>query len=73
MLFRSVGYMLGGAFVVEQVFNLPGIGQLAISAARQGDYPVVQAVALYTTVVFLLVNLAVDVIHLMLDVRAGEE
>jgi len=68
----QVGYMLGGAFVVEQVFNLPGVGQLAISAARQGDYPVVQAVALYTTVVFLLVNLAVDVFHLILDVRAGE-
>lgn len=68
----QVGYMLGGAFVVEQVFNLPGVGQLAITAARQGDYPVVQAVALYTTVVFLLVNLAVDVIHLVLDVRAVE-
>ena len=67
----QVGYMLGGAFLVEQVFNLPGLGQIALTAVRQSDYPIVQAVALYTTLAFLLVSLAVDLLLLFLDVRAG--
>ncbi len=65
----QVGYMLGGAFLVEQVFNLPGLGQIALTAVRQSDYPVVQAAALYTTLTFLVVNLAVDLLHMYLDVR----
>ena len=65
----QVGYMLGGAFLVEQVFNLPGLGQIALTAVNQGDYPVVQAVAVYTTLLFLLVNLTVDLLQMFLDVR----
>lgn len=68
----QIGYMLGGAFVLEQVFSLPGIGLAAINAARQGDYPLVQAAALIAAVGFLLVNLIVDLVHLSLDVRADE-
>jgi peptide/nickel transport system permease protein len=67
----QVGYMLGGAFLVEQVFNLPGLGQIALTAVRESDYPIVQAVALYTTLAFLVVSLAVDVLLILLDVRAG--
>ena len=67
----QVGYMLGGAFLVEQVFNLPGLGQIALTAVRESDYPVVQAVALYTTLAFLVVSLAVDLLLLFLDVRVG--
>jgi peptide/nickel transport system permease protein len=67
----QVGYMLGGAFLVEQVFNLPGLGQIVLTAVRESDYPIVQAVALYTTLAFVLVSLAVDVLLLFLDVRAG--
>jgi peptide/nickel transport system permease protein len=65
----QIGYMLGGAFLVEQVFNLPGLGQIALTAVRQSDYPIVQAVALYTTVAFLLSNLIVDLLLMALDVR----
>ena len=66
----QAGYMLGGAFLVEFVFNLPGLGQTALTAARQGDYPIVQAAAIYATVAFLIISLIVDVIHMLLDVRA---
>ena len=59
-----------GAFLVEQVFNLPGLGQIALTAVRESDYPIVQAVALYTTLAFLIVSLAVDLLLLFLDVRA---
>ena len=52
------------------MFNLPGLGQIALTAARQGDYPIVQAAAIYATVAFLLISLIVDVIHTLLDVRA---
>jgi peptide/nickel transport system permease protein len=68
----QAGYMIGGAFLVEQVFGLQGIGVAALSAAKQGDYPVVQAAALYTTVAFLLISLVVDLLQAMLDVREGE-
>jgi peptide/nickel transport system permease protein len=69
----QAGYMLGGAFLVEQVFNLPGIGAAALAAAKQGDYPIVQAAALYTTLAFLLISLIVDLIQTMLDVRGETE
>jgi peptide/nickel transport system permease protein len=69
----QAGYMLGGAFLVEQVFGLPGLGVAALNAAKQGDYPVVQAAALYTTVAFLFVSLAVDVLQAALDVKEGED
>ena len=65
----QAGYMLGGAFLIEQVFGLPGIGVAALTAAKQGDYPVVQAAALYTTVAFLLISLAIDLLQAALDVR----
>lgn len=66
----QAGYMIGGAFLVEQVFNLPGIGTAALAAAKQGDYPVVQAAALYATLAFLLISLAVDLLQSVLDVRS---
>ena len=68
-----VATVLGGAFLVEQVFGLPGLGVAALNAAKQGDYPVVQAAALYTTVAFLFVSLAVDVLQAALDVKEGED
>jgi len=69
----QAGYMLGGAFLVEQVFGLPGIGVAALNAAKQGDYPIVQAAAMYTTVAFLLISLVVDVLQATLDVKDTED
>jgi peptide/nickel transport system permease protein len=65
----QVGYLLGGAVLVEEVFNLPGLGHLAVQAASEADFPVVQAVALLAVLIFLVVNLLVDILHTFLDVR----
>ena len=63
------GYLLGGSIVVEQVFAIPGVGRLGLQAIVQRDYPVLQAVVLMVTGLFVLVNLIVDVIYVMLDPR----
>jgi peptide/nickel transport system permease protein len=55
--------LLGGAIITEQVFALPGIGQLAIGAVQTRDLPVIQGVVLYMTLVVLLVNLILDVAY----------
>jgi peptide/nickel transport system permease protein len=63
------GYLLGGSIVVEQVFAIPGVGRLGLQAIIQRDYPVLQAVVLMVTGLFVLVNLIVDVIYVLLDPR----
>lgn len=63
------GYLLGGSIVVEQVFAIPGVGRLGLQAIVQRDYPVLQAVVLMVTGLFVLVNLIVDVIYVLLDPR----
>lgn len=65
--------LVGGAVVVEVVFAWPGIGQLAVNAIAIRDYPVVQGVVLVSAVVFVIVNLAVDLLYLVLDPRTKYE
>jgi peptide/nickel transport system permease protein len=65
-----VGYILAGALPVEVVYALPGIGQLLVNAALEGDYSVTRIVALLTIAVFLLVNLGTDVAALALTPRS---
>lgn len=62
-------YLLGGAVVIEQVFSLPGMGQLALTAFRSRDYPVIQGVVLVIASGFVLINLAVDILYSALDPR----
>jgi peptide/nickel transport system permease protein len=61
------GYLLGGTFIIENIFSLPGIGTYMIQAISTKDLPVVQGVALLTAVTFVLVNLVVDVIYAYLN------
>jgi peptide/nickel transport system permease protein len=63
------GVLLSGAVVTERVFAWPGIGQLTVDAILERDYPVVQAAVLVTAFLFLLINLAVDLIYSWLDPR----
>jgi len=63
------GYLLGGSIVVEQVFAIPGVGRLGLQAIVQRDYPVLQAVVLVVTALFVLVNLLVDLCYVLLDPR----
>jgi peptide/nickel transport system permease protein len=63
------GYLLGGSIVVEQVFAIPGVGRMGLQAIVQRDYPVLQAVVLVVTALFVLVNLVVDLMYVFLDPR----
>ena len=65
----SFAVLLGGAVVIEQVFNIPGVGRLIIQAVLRRDYPVVQGVILVVGGVYVLLNLAVDLAYLLLDPR----
>jgi peptide/nickel transport system permease protein/oligopeptide transport system permease protein len=63
------GTLLGGAVLTETVFGWPGMGQLLVDALFARDYPVVQGVVLTFSVLFILVNLGVDVLYGMIDPR----
>lgn len=65
----QVGYLLGGTVVIEEVFALPGMGRLALNAISQRDYPVVQGVVLLIAGVFVVTNLAVDILYAFVDPR----
>ena len=65
----QLGFLLGGVVVVEVVFSWPGLGQLAIIAVERRDYPVLQGVVLVIAVLFLLINLFVDLLYAFLDPR----
>jgi len=55
--------MLGGSVIIEKIFALPGIGQLAVDSTSQGDTPVVMGIVVYSVIVVIVVNLAVDLIN----------
>jgi peptide/nickel transport system permease protein len=71
----QVGFVLGGAFVVELIFDWPGVGLLALEAIRTRDFPVVQGVVILVAAVFTFANLAVDIAYAYLNprVRMGGE
>ncbi|MFI6792174.1 ABC transporter permease [Nonomuraea sp. NPDC050383] len=64
-----IGYLIGGTVVIEQIYGLPGMGQLMINAVRDGDPAVVQGVVLTIAVGFMVVNLAVDILYLLVNPR----
>ncbi|MFF5470123.1 ABC transporter permease [Streptomyces achromogenes] len=68
-----VGYLLGGAVVIETIFSLPGMGKLMIDAVQNGDPAVVQGVVLTTATGFVVVNLVIDILYLLVNprLRAG--
>jgi len=63
------GYLLGGAVIVEQVFDLPGLGSLTVTATLERNYPVVQATALLIGLLFVVVNIATDLVYGALNPR----
>lgn len=65
----QVGYLLSGNFVVEAVFSWPGVGLYAVNSIRNLDYSAIMGVTLVVSVVYVLVNLVVDVLYAMLDPR----
>lgn len=65
----GVALLLGGVVVTESVFNIPGLGRLTVDAILRRDYPVIQGVILVFSFIYVLVNLAVDLIYTVLDPR----
>jgi len=63
------GALLGGAFIIENIFGWPGVGRLAVQAIFNRDFPVVQGTVLLVAVAYLLSNLVVDVLYAWLDPR----
>ncbi|HZP38109.1 MAG TPA: ABC transporter permease [Methylomirabilota bacterium] len=65
----QIGILLGGTVVVEEVFTLPGIGRLVLWSIYQRDYPLTQSTILFIAVLFMTINLAVDLLYGYLDPR----
>ena len=69
----SMGSLLGGSAIIESIFNWPGVGNLSVSAIVARDYPVIQGYALLMAIVYLSVNLLVDIAYSIADPRVVEE
>lgn len=65
----QAGYLLGGAVVVEEIFSLPGLGRLLLTAISMRDYPVVMGTVLVIAFMFALVNMIVDLLYAVVDPR----
>jgi peptide/nickel transport system permease protein len=65
----QAGRLLGGTVVIEQVFGWPGIGSLVVRAISQRDYPLIQGSVVFLALLFVLINLIVDILYLYLDPR----
>ncbi len=63
------GNLLAGAVIIETVFGRPGVGRLLVSAILNKDFPLVQGVVLFIAVVYVFINLVVDVVYAMVDPR----
>lgn len=61
--------LLGGSVIMEQIFSLPGLGRLTLDAILTRDYPLIQGTVLFFSVVFVLMNLAVDLLYAYFDPR----
>jgi peptide/nickel transport system permease protein len=61
--------LISGVVVTESVFNLPGVGRLTVDAVLARDFPVIQAMILLTSGIYVLVNLLIDLAYSLLDPR----
>lgn len=61
--------VVAGTIIVEQVFSLPGVGQLLITAISNRDFPLVQGIVMYITVAVVMINFIVDILYSVLDPR----
>src|SRR5215813_12829401 len=65
----QMGILLGGTVVVEEVFTLPGVGRLVLWSIYQRDYPLTQSTILFIAVMFMTINLGIDLLYSYLDPR----
>jgi peptide/nickel transport system permease protein len=69
----NLGALLGGTVLVEYVFNWPGLSGFLVSAVEQRDYPEVQGVVLVISIIFILLNLVIDILYGVIDPRVRQE
>ncbi|RIK39534.1 MAG: peptide ABC transporter permease [Chloroflexi bacterium] len=69
----QVGGLLGGAFIIETVFAWQGVGQLAVQAITQRDFPLIQGIIAVVATTYVLVNLLVDIAYRLVDPRISYE
>lgn len=65
----GIAILLGGVVVTESVFSIPGVGRLVVDAILTRDYPVIQGVLIIFSVVYVALNLIVDLLYVVLDPR----
>jgi peptide/nickel transport system permease protein len=65
----GIALLIGGAVVTETVFAIPGLGRLTVDAILRRDYPLIQGVVLLFSFVYVLINLAIDLVYTLLDPR----
>ena len=68
----SFGSLLGGTSIVEIIFSYPGLGNLAVDAVRSRDYPLIQGFVLWIALIYMVVNLVVDLSYDLIDPRIRE-
>jgi len=65
----TIAGLLGGTVIIETIFTIPGIGQLLIDSIHRRDYPVIQGVVLFIAVIYVMINLLIDLLYAVLDPR----
>ena len=65
----SLGSLLGGSAIIESIFLWPGLGNMALSAIRMRDYPLIQGYVIFTAFIFVVINLIIDLLYAILDPR----
>ena len=72
LLGLSLGSLLGGTAVIEVIFSYPGLGSLAVSAITSYDYPLIQAYVMWIALIYMVINLLVDISYRYIDPRVRE-
>lgn len=67
LLGLSVGHLLGGASIIETIFSWQGIGNMVVEAIRVRDYPLIQGYVIWMAIIYVMVNLIVDIAYRLLD------
>jgi peptide/nickel transport system permease protein len=65
----QIGILMGGTVVIEQIFSIPGLGQYLLTGIFQRDFPIVQGTVLFMAVIYVLINLLVDILYTYIDPR----
>jgi|SRR5690625_4433730 len=69
MIGLQTGQLLGGAIITEFIFSWPGIGFLTVQSIQAQDYPMIQSLVIISAIVFVVINLIVDILYAVIDRR----